>query len=316
LPKILGGGFDWPTREGGRPKVEMPQEGIMKSRRIGSIPVSEVGLGACLLSNEGRPGDAQAIATIHAALDAGVTLIDTADAYAISDADFGHNELLVRRALASYGSCASQVLVATKGGHTREGTAWGIDGDPNRLKRACRDSLRRLGVDAIGLYQLHWPDPYVPYAESVGALRDLLDEGLIQMAGISNADTSQIAVALDVLDGRLASVQNEFSVLRRASEAEVGYCAERGIAFLSYQPLGGIGVAQDLGAREPFLKHLAVDHGVSPQRVALAWLLARAPNVIPIPGARRPDTILDSAQAGTLGLTAAEIELLDLSRST
>jgi aryl-alcohol dehydrogenase-like predicted oxidoreductase len=283
----------------------------MKRRQIGTRPVSEIGFGACLLSNEGRPDEVQAIATIHAALEAGVSLIDTADAYALSEEDLGHNELLVRRALASYGSAAGDVLVTTKGGHTRQGTAWGKDGRPEHLKRACRDSLRRLGVEAIGLYQLHWPDPLVPYAESVGALSDLLDEGLIEMAGISNADSSLIAVALEVLGGRLSSVQNELSVTARAGEAEVAFCAGRSIAFLAYQPLGGIGAAAGLGGRLPFLQQVAENHGVSPQRVALAWLLTKAPNVIPIPGARRPATISDSVQAGTLQLTPDEMELLD-----
>ncbi|MGD0439749.1 MAG: aldo/keto reductase [Acidimicrobiales bacterium] len=286
----------------------------MQGRRVGSMWVGEIGLGTGLLSNEGRPDEAQAMATIHAALEAGVSLIDTADAYAISDEDFGHNEMLVRRALAAYGYAATDVVVATKGGHTREGRAWGIDGDPARLKKACRDSLRRLGVDAIDLYQLHWPDPLVPYAESVGALRDLLDEGLIKMAGISNANSSLIAIALDVLGGRLASVQNELSILARSGEAEVAFCTGHGIAFLAYQPLGGVGAATDLGVNEPYLQQVADNHAVSPQRVALAWLLAKSPTVIPIPGASRPATIVDSAQAGTVCLSPEEIEQLDRRR--
>ncbi|MGO9962845.1 MAG: aldo/keto reductase [Acidimicrobiales bacterium] len=273
--------------------------------------MGEVGLGAGLLSNEGRPDEVQAIATIHAALDAGVSLIDTADAYAISGDDFGHNELLVRRALATYGSGADDVLVATKGGHTREGAAWGINGDPAYLKTACRDSLRRLGVESIGLYQLHWPDPSVAYAESVGALRDLLDEGLIEMAGISNADHPLIAIALEVLGGRLASVQNELSISARSNEGDVDFCARHDVAFLAYQPLGGVGAATDLGAHEPCLRQVADSHGVSPQRIALAWLLARSPNVIPIPGASRPATITDSARAGTDRLSPGEMNLLD-----
>jgi aryl-alcohol dehydrogenase-like predicted oxidoreductase len=283
----------------------------MKQRQIGPVSVSEIGLGACLLSNEGRPDDAQAVATIHAALEAGITLIDTADAYALSDADFGHNELLVRRALDAYGSGSADVLVATKGGHTRDRTAWGIDGDPAYLKRACHASLRRLGVEAIGLYQLHWPDPLVPYAESVGALGELLDEGLIKMAGISNADASLIAIALEVLGGRLASVQNDLSVSARSGLAEVALCAEHRIAYLAYQPLGGPGAASHLGSRHPDLQRVADSHGVSPQCVALAWLLAKGSNLIPIPGARRPSTIVDSAQAGMVRLTPAELELLD-----
>lgn len=283
----------------------------MRQRQIGPISVSEIGLGACLLSNEGRPDEAEAVATIHAALEAGITLIDTADAYALSDADFGHNELLVRRALDAYRSRSDDILVATKGGHTRDGISWGIDGHPEYLKRACRESLRRLGVDAIGLYQLHWPDPMVPYAESVGALGELLDEGLIQMAGISNADASLIAIALEVLGGRLASVQNELSVSARSGLAEVSLCAEQQIAYLAYQPLGGPGAAGRLGPRHPGLQRVADSHGVSPQCVALAWLLATGSNVIPIPGSRRPSTIADSARAGAVRLTPEELELID-----
>ncbi len=283
----------------------------MNKRRIGTVSVGEIGLGACLLSNEGRPDQAQAVATIHAALEGGVTLVDTADAYAISNADFGHNEVLVRRALESYGAGAGDVLVATKGGHTRHGVAWGRNGEPEYLKQACRDSRRRLGVEAIGLYQLHWPDPRVPYAESIGALRDLLDEGLVQMVGISNADASQIGVALEVLGGRLASVQNELSISVRAGEAEMAICAAHDIAFLAYQPLAGRDAAAGLGRRHSHLQQIADERGVSPQRVAIAWLLAKSPNVIPIPGARRPETIMDSLQAAEIRLTPREMDALD-----
>jgi aryl-alcohol dehydrogenase-like predicted oxidoreductase len=285
----------------------------MKSRFIGDVAVSEIGLGACLLSNEGRPDEAQGIATIHAALEAGVTLIDTADAYALTDADFGHNETLVRRALESHRAFSDDVVVATKGGHTRPGgNVWGIDGRPEYLKRACRDSLVRLGVSSIDLYQLHWPDPKVPYEESVGALKDLLDEGLIKRAGISNADAGLIDVALEVLGGRLSSVQNEFSISVRSREAEVRLCRSRDVAFLAYQPLGGIGRAAGLGTRHSVLRRLADSYGVSPQRVALAWLLAKAPNIIPIPGSRRPATAVDSAKAGDLELAPEDLEALDL----
>ncbi len=283
----------------------------MNKRRIGALEVGEIGLGACLLSNEGRPDEAQAVATIHAALEGGVTLVDTADAYAISDADFGHNELLVRRALETYGAGADDVLVATKGGHTRDGVAWGKNGEPEYLKQACRDSLRRLGLEAIGLYQLHWPDPRVPYAESVGALRDLLDEGLVQMVGISNADASQIGVALEVLGGRLASVQNELSISVRAGEAEMAICAAHDVAFLAYQPLAGRDAAAGLGTRHRRLQQVADELGVSPQRVAIAWLLEKSSNVIPIPGARRPETIVDSLRAAEIRLTPDEMEALD-----
>src|SRR4029450_8609623 len=161
---------------------------------------------------EGRPDTARSVAPIVAPLDAGVPLIDTADAYHIHADEVGHNETLIAQALASWNGDASQVLVATKGGHARPGDgSWTVNGDPAYLKEAAEASLKRLGVDAIGLYQFHRPDPEVPYADSIGAIRDLLDEGKVRMAGISNANPDQIRLADDILGGRLVSVQNQFS---------------------------------------------------------------------------------------------------------
>ena len=125
------------------------------------------------LSVRGRPDRAQALSTVRAAVEAGVTLIDTADSYCLGEADLHHNEVLVAEALMGMGSAGRSVLVATKGGHTRPDGAWAIDGRPAHLGQACRRSLRALGTDSIGLYQLHRPDPLVPYEESVGALKDL-----------------------------------------------------------------------------------------------------------------------------------------------
>src|SRR4051794_2443013 len=181
----------------------------MQTRRIGSTEVSAIGLGGMPLSIEGRPEDRdRAVATILAALDAGVTLIDTADAYHLDSSDVGHNETLIAEALKMYGGDTSDVPVATKGGHLRPGGgAWELDGSPTHLRDACDASLSRLGVEAIGLYQFHRPDPAVPYADSIGAIRDLLDQGKIRMAGISNADPAQIRQANEILGGRLVSVQ-------------------------------------------------------------------------------------------------------------
>jgi aryl-alcohol dehydrogenase-like predicted oxidoreductase len=280
----------------------------MQIRTLGEVQVGAIGLGGMPMSIEGRPDENRSIRTIHAALEAGVTLIDTADAYHIHADEVGHNESLIARALASYGGDTSGVVVATKGGHLRPGDgSWTVDGSPAHLKQACEASLKRLGVDAIGLYQHHRPDPQVPYAETIGALRDLLDEGKIRMAGISNASPAQIREAREILGGRLASVQNRYSPAYTSSAPELELCDELGIAFLPYSPLGGIGRAGSLGG--PF-STVADRHRVSPQRVCLAWHLSKSPVVIPIPGASRPETILDSAQADTLELTAEDLALL------
>jgi aryl-alcohol dehydrogenase-like predicted oxidoreductase len=284
----------------------------MRTRRIGDVQVGAIGLGGMPMSIEGRPEESRSIATIHAALDAGVTLIDTADAYHLGPDDVGHNESLIARALATYGGDTSDVLVATKGGHTRPGDgSWGLDGSPAYLKQACEASLKRLGVEAIGLYQFHRPDPTVPYADSIGALRDLLDEGKIRMAGISNADPGQIREANEVLGGRLTSVQNEFSPAFRSSEDELRLCDVLGITFLPWSPLGGISSAGDLGSEHSAFAEVARAHGVSPQQVTLAWMLAKSPVVIPIPGSSRPETITDSAKAADLELTDEEFGKLD-----
>jgi aryl-alcohol dehydrogenase-like predicted oxidoreductase len=283
----------------------------MQSRRIGDTQVSAIGLGGMPMSLAGRPDEQQSIATIHAALEAGVTLIDTADAYSKDNTDFGHNESLIAGAVASFGGDTSDVLIATKGGHTREsGQSWGLNGKPEYLKQACDASLKRLGVDVIGLYQFHRPDPRVDYADSVGAIRDLLDAGKIRYAGISNANPDQIRLANEILGGRLVSVQNQFAPDFRSSEPELSLCAELGIAFLPWSPLGGIQQAGDLGSRfAPFAK-IAQAHGVSPQQVCLAWMLAKAPVVIPIPGSSRPETIRDSAAAVHLTLSDEELTQL------
>lgn len=280
----------------------------MKQRTIGNVQVSAIGLGGMPMSIEGRPDSDRSTATILAALDAGVTLIDTADAYHLHADEVGHNETLIAQALAAWKGDTTNVIVATKGGHQRPGDgSWTINGDPAYLKQAAEASLKRLGVDAIGLYQFHRPDPKVPYADSVGAIRDLLDEGKIRMAGISNANPEQIRAAQEILGGRLVSVQNQFSPAFRSSEPELRLCDELGIAFLPWSPLGGIGKAGQVGEK---FEAVGRAHGVSPQQVVLAWMLAKSPQVIPIPGASRPESITDSAKAADLTLTSAE--LLDL----
>ncbi len=288
----------------------------MRQRSIGNKQVSAIGLGGMPMSVDGRPDEAQAILTIHAALDAGVTLIDTADAYnvgsdEVGQDEFGHNETLIAKALAAYGGDTSRVLVATKGGHLRPPDgSWTLDGRPEYLKAAAKASAKRLGVEAVGLYQHHRPDPKVPYAETLGALGELVDEGVAQMVGISNADAGQIRLAHDLLGARLTAVQNQFSPGFRSSEDELRLCADLGLAFLPWSPLGGIGRAGALAHRDTF-QRIADEHRVSPQQVCLAWELSLSPTVIPIPGASRPASIIDSARAADLELT--DEQLRDLS---
>ena len=282
----------------------------MQQRTLGNRTVSAIGLGGMPMSIEGRPDEERSIATIHAALEAGVTLIDTADAYHLHADEVGHNEDLIAKALRSYGA-GDDVLVATKGGHLRPGDGtWTKDGRPEYLKTAAKASAQRLGVEAIGLYQFHRPDPTVPYAESVGAIAELLDEGVIQMAGISNADVGQIDEAQRVLGGRLVSVQNQFSPAFRSSLGELEHCAELGIAFLPWSPLGGISNAGELATRHAAFQQVADAHGVSVYQVTLAWELALAPVVIPIPGASRPTSIQDSAGAADLVLSPDDVATL------
>lgn len=284
----------------------------MRTRNLGDEVVSAIGLGGMPLSIEDRPDRAQSIATIHAALDAGITFIDTADAYHRDADDLGHNELLIAEALKSYGGSNSTVIVATKGGSLRPGDgSWYQDGRPEYLKEAAKASAKRMGVDAIDLWQFHRPDENVPYADSLGAVAELLDEGVIRLAGISNANPDEIRLAQEILGGRLTSVQNQYSPAFRSSQPELDLCDQLGIAFLPWSPLGGITSAADLGSSFAPFAEVAAELDVSPQQVALAWELAQSPHVIAIPGSRRAETIEDSAAAADLTLSPEQKGRLD-----
>jgi aryl-alcohol dehydrogenase-like predicted oxidoreductase len=291
----------------------------MKQRILAGRQVSAIGLGAMPMSmnTDNRfPSHDEAIATVHAALDAGVTLIDTADIYAPAWNEMGHNERIVAEGLRTWSGDTSGVFVTTKGGITRsEGEAWGRDGSALYLRHAVEKSLENLGVDVIDLYQYHRPDRWLVYGEVMATLATLQQEGLIRAVGISNASVEEIEIAQQVLGERnLASVQNEFSPRHPGSIDELRYCGEHGIAFIPWSPLGGTGGGgREVGERFAAFGQVAAAHGVSPQQVVLAWELALDPHVIPIPGARRPASITDSARAADLELSADEVE--SLSRS-
>jgi aryl-alcohol dehydrogenase-like predicted oxidoreductase len=293
----------------------------MHTRALGPFEVSAIGLGCMPMSmnnDKEYPDRADAVATIHAALDAGVTLLDTADIYAPSWDTVGHNEELVAEALRSYGTPPDGLVVATKGGITRApGEEWGRDGSLSYLRSAVEASLRRLGVDVIDLYQWHRPDRSMGYAEVVGHFRTLAEEGKVRCVGISNANIEEIKIAQEVLgEGGLVSVQNEFSPRYRKSEDELRYCADQGIAFLPWSPLGGTGGGgRSVGQEFSVFGEIGADHGVSPQQVVLAWELSLSDRVIPIPGARRAESIIDSAAAADLVLSPEELARCSAARS-
>ena len=286
----------------------------MQTRQLGPFDVSAIGLGGMPMSQmngDQMPDEDQGVRTVHAALDAGVTFIDTADIYSPTWDTMGHNEVLIGKAVKSYGGSTDNLVIATKGGITRsEGDQWGRDGSIEYLRSAVQKSLTNLGVDVIDLYQWHRPDRWKVYGDVVGNFKTLQDEGLIKSIGISNANVEEIQVAIDVLgEGGLVSVQNEFSPKFRSSEKELEFCAEHGIAFLPWSPLGGTGGgARQVGEKYAAFAEIAADHGVSPQQVILAWELSLSEHVIPIPGARRPDSIIDSAKAADLVLSEDELQ--------
>jgi aryl-alcohol dehydrogenase-like predicted oxidoreductase len=281
------------------------------TRKLAGTDVFPIGLGAMPMSLSSRPPEERSVRTIHAAIDAGVNLIDTADAYAWDENDVGHNERLIARALNGH---RDGVLIATKGGHTRRGEAWELDGSREHLRAACEASLRALDTDVIDLYQYHRPDPKIPYEESIGALKELQDDGKVRWVGVSNASIEQIEQACSIVD--VVSVQNQLSLefTSPLAKGEVTLCEERGIAFLPWSPLGGISNASDAAGEHDAVRRAADAHGVSPQQVALAWLLSLSPAIIPIPGASRPESIQDSVAALDLELTGDELEAIGAGR--
>jgi aryl-alcohol dehydrogenase-like predicted oxidoreductase len=284
----------------------------MKTRIFGStgVPLSIVGLGGMPMSIEGRPDEAQSIRTIHAALDAGMTLIDTADVYCLDDSDIGHNERLIAKALASWKGDRASVRIATKGGLVRPGGAWESNARPTHLRVACENSLRALGVDRIWLYQLHAPDSAVPYADSIGELARLETEGKVAHVGLSNVDVHEIESARALVP--IVSVQNRMNPHDRRSitNGVLAYCTKQEIAFLPYSPVGG-GRGKAKIATDAKLAAVGKRHGATPHEVAIAWCIAVSPLSFPIPGASRPESAISSARAADIELTPEDLRTLE-----
>ena len=291
----------------------------MKTRELGNtgLPVSAVGLGGVPLSlPETRPDEVTAIKVIHHAIDQGISFIDTADSYSLGESDMGHNERLFRRALTALpAGVRARVVVATKAGFMRPGGAWVPNGRPDYLRHQCEASLRNLNVEHIDLLQHHRPDPDVPVAESIGTFARLRDEGKVRFIGVSEYSLAQLDEAQAVT--AIASTQNQYSLGHRKPEYDGTFTAtrSRGLAFIPWSPLGGIAApphgARDLARRHPAVASLAQKLGVSPQRLAVAWLLSKGPQVIVIVGAARSASIEDSALAAELVLDAEAIAEID-----
>jgi aryl-alcohol dehydrogenase-like predicted oxidoreductase len=262
------------------------------------------------LSIVDRPPETQSLDVLRAVLDAGVTLIDTADAYCLDQRDVGHNERLIATALRQWPGDRDRIVVATKGGVVRLEGRWDRDGSPAHLRAAAEHSLRALGVERLALYQLHAPDPRVPLAESVGELARLRDEGKIRWVGLSNVSVAEIREAQRLVP--ITSVQNRLNPFFREAleDGVVRYCAEQGIGFLAYSPTGGGRLTRKLPSH-PVLAGIGTRRGVSAHAVALAWVLAQSPTVVVIPSARSVAHALDSTGAAVLTLSPAELTEID-----
>jgi len=263
---------------------------------IAGRELSGIGLGTAPLAfREGS--EEQAIRTIHAAIDAGVELLDTALAYTRPQVE-SYAEAVIAKALRGM---KNKPLVATKGGHWMENGQFPIDGRPETLRAHCKISLKTLGVERLDLYQLHHVDPKTPLTESVGALAELQAEGLIGAVGLSNVSVEQLDEASKVTE--IASVQNRLSLTKPDDLPMARLCAERAIAYLAYQPLDG---ARDEGSA--LVKEIAQENDASVYRVMIAWLQAASSAILPLVGASKPESIIDSARP--LNLSENDLERL------
>jgi aryl-alcohol dehydrogenase-like predicted oxidoreductase/predicted kinase len=269
-----------------------------------------LGLGCMRLSTEAARDDARSLAVLHAAFDAGITLVDTADAYCREEAERGHNERLIAAAISTWTGDPSRIQVATKGGLTRPNGLWVPNGRASHLAAACERSRQALGVTTIALYQLHAPDPKVPLATSVRALADLQQQRVVERIGLCNITVGQLEEARAIAP--IASVQVELSPWQDVNvlNGVLEYCLERDIQVLAYRPLGGVQRRQRV-LRDRVLARIAEGHRATPFEVALAWLAGLSPAVIPIPGATQPETVSSIARALTLVLSEDERVTLD-----
>ena len=269
----------------------------------GDLRVHRLGFGAMRLCGPGiwghPPDRDNAARVLHRALELGVNFIDTADAYGPEV-----NEEQLAAALSPY---ADGLVIATKGGLARGGPGiWETDGRPEHLVRAVQNSLRRLELECIDLYQLHAPDDDVPFADSVGALARAREAGHIRHVGLSNVSLEQLEEARSIVP--IATVQNRYNLTYRGREEVLERCTELGIGFIPWYPLASAELSR---AGAGALRDVSDAHGATPSQVALAWLLGRSPVMLPIPGTSKVAHLEENLAAAGLRLTAAERSRLD-----
>jgi pyridoxine 4-dehydrogenase len=260
----------------------------------GDLTVNRLGFGAMRITGQGiwgePPDRERAKATLRQAVALDVNFIDTADSYGPEV-----SETLIAETLYPY---PDDLVIATKGGLVRPGPGrWAPDGRPEHLREACEGSLRRLRLEQIALYQFHRPDPKVPLAESIGALVELKAAGKIRHIGVSNASESQLREAERITP--VVSVQNRYNLVDRGSDPVVDVCNQEMLDFLPWAPI------QDAD-RIPAVLAAANSHRVSARQIALAWLLARSPQVLPIPGSGSPEHVAENVAAASIELTSSE----------
>jgi len=290
----------------------------METKQLGNtgVTISALGLGGMPMSLSGRPPESQAINVIHKALDQGVTLIDTADSYCQDESDKHHNERLICKALQQYQGDTSQVTIATKGGLMRPNGSWTRNGNPDHLRQTIRVSFEALGgTKPIDVWQYHAPDPNYTIEEALAPAKEAVDEGLIRFVGVSNFSVEQIKQARNVVE--IVSVQNQYNPWNRQPESDgvLEYCETEGLTFFPWSPLGGsrrVSKLEDI----PVIAQLAKEKGVSVYQIVLAWLLAKSPCIVPIPGASKLSSIDDSIQASEVKLSEAEVRKIDQETSS
>jgi len=298
----------------------------MKQHKLGNRQVSAIGVGCMNVSWIWSNGAAldpvrrqeSAIPAIHAALDACVTLLDTADIYAPTWDAFGHNEIFVAEALRTWSGTKEQkdkVVVATKAGISRQpGERWGRNGSLDYLLRAAEASAGRLGVEKIDLWQHHRLDPEIVFETQVANILALKERGIVDQIGVSNYDAKQLEIAIKIAggpdDGGIVSIQNEFSPRYRYDLDVLAVCEKYGIAYFPWSPLGGMNNKKAITESDAF-EEVANKHNVSKYAIALAWEIKTSPSVIPIPGATRTESILDCITALDVTLSDEDFEYLN-----